>query len=72
MAQQEITVKWTSSPHQFGSAFVFSMFPEATIDDYPDYDAENLQATLSITPETIAVTTDFVNDQRTYYSEFRF
>src|SRR5277367_356380 len=66
---------WTNSfkesPHTSGAAFVFSQYPEASPENYPEYVAEALQDTLSVTPEAFLGCVRGFEDHRAYYPQLK-
>lgn len=62
--------EWTASPRDEGAAFVFLQYPESSTDNYPEYVAEALQDTFSVSTEAMASTLAF-EDQRAYYPEIK-
>ena len=66
---------WTNSyketPQASGTGFVFSQYPEASPEKYPEYVAEALQDTWSVTPEALIGSMRGFEDHREYYPQFK-
>jgi pimeloyl-ACP methyl ester carboxylesterase len=62
---------YKEAPRESGTSFVFSQYPEASPEEYPEYVAEALQDTWSVTQEVVERSTGGLEDQRAYYPELK-